>query len=114
VFELTPSGMAWTETVLLTFDGTNGENPQAPLIFDNAGNLYGTTFTGGPEAGGVVFELTPKGGAWLETILHAFPYNTSDGNTPQAAPVIGASGNLFGTTVQGGADDWGVVYEIVP
>lgn len=60
VFELVPAGGGnWTETVLREFDGTDGENPQANLIFDAAGNLYGTTYSGGAYGGGIVFEIVP-------------------------------------------------------
>ena len=60
-FELTPTGGGrWTEAVLHSFgSGTDGSSPSAVLIFDAAGNLYGTTYAGGPYGGGTVFELTP-------------------------------------------------------
>src|ERR1700733_3454783 len=72
VFELTnpeaPGG--WNETVLYTFSGgSDGSHPYGGLIFDSAGNLYGTTFQGGTSNAGTVYELTPgKGGTWTETV----------------------------------------------
>ena len=76
MFELTPTaGGAWTEKVLHSFgNGTDGVGPQAGLIFDAAGNLYGTTAKGGTYGiDGTVFELTPTaGGGWTEKMLYSF------------------------------------------
>jgi uncharacterized repeat protein (TIGR03803 family) len=68
VFELTLAASGgWTHKLLHTFDGAGGSFPQASLIFDDAGNLYGTTNSGGAYGGGIVFELTPTaGGGWAE------------------------------------------------
>ena len=104
VFELTPgqSGQ-WTETVLHAFKGgSDGATPVfAGVIFDGAGNLYGTTVVGGKYGIGTVFELTPaKGGKWKETILHAFK-GGSDGDNPAAGLDL-FEGNLYGTTYAGG------------
>src|ERR1035437_3601753 len=73
VFELTPArGGGWTEKVLWSSGGgTDGVYPRAGLIFDAAGNLYGTTWQGGTSGAGTVFELTPAaGGTWTEKVLH--------------------------------------------
>ena len=81
VFELTPAaGGGWTEKVLHSFgNGTDGADPYAGLIFDAAGNLYGTTDEGGTYNHGTVFELTPAGGGgWTEKVLHSFG-NGTDG-----------------------------------
>jgi uncharacterized repeat protein (TIGR03803 family) len=105
VFELTPAaGGSWTEQVLHNFNGvTDGYQPVAGLIFDAAGNLYGTTAGGGP--GGTVFELTPTGdGNWTEEVLHTFGIGT-DGAVPTAALVFDAAGNLYGTTYHGGTNN---------
>jgi hypothetical protein len=61
VFELTPTASGWREKILHTFnfDGTDGAEPYSGLIFDSAGNLYGTTYAGGANFGGIVFEITP-------------------------------------------------------
>jgi uncharacterized repeat protein (TIGR03803 family) len=116
VFELAPkAGGGWTEDVLHDFDdnGNDGSNPFAGLIFDAAGNLYGTTGGGGSRTFGTVFELTPKaGGGWTETILHSF--NGEDGNDPYAGVIFDAFGNLYGTTGGGGAYTFGTVFELSP
>ncbi len=115
VFELTPSASgAWTETVLrsFTFNGMDGNGPLNPLIFDAAGNLYGTTGFGG-NGGGAVFELTHKAGKiWTEKTLYSFSGGT-DGSTPNAL-IFDASGNLYGTTYLGGLYGGGTVFEMKP
>src|ERR1022692_937488 len=115
VFELTPAaGGGWTEKVLHNFtNSTDGVNPVAGLIFDGAGNLYGTTVWGGTYGWGTVFELTPAaGGGWTEQLLHNF--SGPDGVAPQSALVIDAAGNLYGTTSQGGTYAKGTVFELMP
>jgi uncharacterized repeat protein (TIGR03803 family) len=119
VFELPPKGGGWTEKVLLSFgNGTDGILPTGGLIFDKAGNLYGTTSLGGnlscSEGCGTVFELMPqKGGGWTEKVLHEFTGN--DGELPEAG-VVFAAGNLYGTTVFGGSAcaGCGTVFELIP
>lgn len=99
---------------------TDGVIPEGTLIFDTAGNLYGTTVGGGAYGGGTVFELSLDGnGSWNETILHSFQANT-DGEEPVAGVVMDAQGNLYGTTQQGGVHNsncstgCGTVYELSP
>ena len=107
----------WTEKVLHSFhrNGTDGYTPQASLIFDAAGNLYGTTVDGGTYRGGTVFELTPQaGGGWTEKVLHSFHGNRTDGASPYAGLIFDAAGNLYGTTVDGGTDRGGTVFELTP
>jgi uncharacterized repeat protein (TIGR03803 family) len=115
VFKLKPNADgSWTESVLHSFNpnGTDGTNPHAGLIFDTSGNLYGTTVVAAPEYG-AVFELMPKaGGRWTEKVLHTF--NQKDGAEPYAGLVFDGSGNLYGTTYQGGADGAGTVFELTP
>src|ERR1039458_5392996 len=92
------------EKVLHNFNnnGTDGTNPHAGLIFDAAGNLYGTTYEGGTYDDGIVFELTPAAGAgWTETVLHNFSSNGTDGVWPNAGLIFDAAGNLYGTTALG-------------
>jgi uncharacterized repeat protein (TIGR03803 family) len=109
VFQLrrNPSG-GWTEKVLHNFnnDGKDGFHPYAGLIFDAAGNLYGTTGYGGtgvcasviPIGCGTVFELKPKAnGGWAEKLLYSFG-GGSDGELPEGGLIFDKSGNLFGTT----------------
>ena len=115
MFELTPAGGGtWTEKVLYSFgNGTDGTDPAAGLIFDAAGNLYGTTQTGGTHSGGMVFELTPAaGGTWTEKVLYNF--GGTDGDQPAAGLVFDAAGNLYGTTYVGGTSDKGTVFELTP
>ena len=79
---------SWTEKVLHKFnpDGKEGSQPFAGLIFDSAGNLYGTTAFGGAYDGFTVFELTPKeGGDWAEKVLHSFGRTPDDAATPLPA-----------------------------
>jgi len=117
VFELIPtSAGGFVERTLHNFnyDGKDGANPVAGLIFDTAGNLYGTTSRGGPYQGGTAFELTPAaGGVWTEKILHSFGNNWDGGNL-WAGLIFDASGNLYGTAVQGGTHFVGVVFELMP
>ena len=97
--------LAATEKVLHNFQSNfrDGFNPDAGLIFDGSGNLYGTTFYGGTYGAGTVFELTPaKGGGWTEKVLHNFGKGM-DGFYPYAGLVFDAAGNLYGTTQSGGA-----------
>ena len=116
VFELTPkAGGGWKEKVLYAFNnnGKDGLYPYAGVI-DAAGDLYGTTYTGGAHNGGTVFELKPKaGGGWTEKVLHSFG-DGKDGTSPHAALIIDAADNLYGTTVFGGADGSGTVFELTP
>jgi hypothetical protein len=93
------------------------------LIFDAAGNLYGTTQGGGDFQyrgdGGVVFELTPKAhGSWKEAVLHSFCSlkGCEDGELPYAGLIFDAAGSLYGTTVTGGpsGDKYGVVFQLTP
>jgi len=109
---------SYTESVLVDFTGTNGLNPVAGLTFDEAGNLYGTTSFGGTTGDGTVFELTPTGGSWTETILHNFA--GADGRQPNSTLRFDSLGNLYGTTNIGGnlkaCSDFGCgeVYELKP
>ena len=113
VFTLTPSGGGgWTKTVLHNFgSGTDGATPYSGLIFDAAGNLYGTTSAGGAYTSfGTIFELTPgQGGSWTEQVVHSFG-SGEDAATPYAGLISDLAGNLYGTTLSGGAYDEGTVF----
>ena len=119
---LTPSAQAqtpatsvvWTEKLLHSFNDTDGALPRAGLIFDAAGNLYGTTNAGGTYDAGTVFKLAPTGdGSWTETVLHNFG-NGTDGALPAAGLIFDAAGNLYGTTEVGGFYGDGTVFELTP
>jgi uncharacterized repeat protein (TIGR03803 family) len=117
VFELSPSGGRWSETVLHSFgSGNDGWDPQSNLIFDNAGNLYGTTENGGTRRGGTIFKLSPGPDGWSETILYTFPASIAgpDGEGPIGGVVIDRNGALYGVTEFGGANGDGAVYELIP
>ena len=122
VFRLTPPPTTppspftpWHETVLYAFQaGSDGMGPYSPqLIFDQAGNLYGTTFQGGNDFG-VVFEMTPYGGGWTESVLYNGFAPGFPGENPISGVVMDSAGNLYGTTSIGGAGGDGVVYELSP
>ncbi len=103
----------WTEKVLYSFGtGTDGAMPVGGVIFDSAGNLYGTTSAGGTAGYGTVFQLQP-GTVWKENILHNFE-NASDGATPYADLVSDASGNVYGAATAGGINGGGTVFELSP
>lgn len=118
VFELSPNSGAWTFKTVYVFNGTEGIRPLGGLVFDQTGNLYGTTKDGGsPGCGsgcGTVFELSPSsGGNWTESLLHRFA-GGSDGAAPVAGLILDAAGNLYGTTPHGGLADNGTVFEVSP
>jgi uncharacterized repeat protein (TIGR03803 family) len=119
-FELSPAaGGTWTEKILYNFGGGDvGFSPGSPLIFDAAGNLYGSTFSGGGSDGfhglgcGSVFELTPgAGGTWTASSLHTF-MNEDDG-CGGGSLILSAEGNPFGAAEEG-EFGYGVVFELTP
>ena len=124
IFELSPSNGSWTEKVLYYFCSSgncvDGVFPNGGIVLDKAGNIYGTTSTGGALGGGVVFEISPNG---IETVLYQFcansPQDCPGGSTPRAGLVMDSSGNLYGTTFYGGNCyignvGCGVVFELSP
>lgn len=125
IFELSPPippSTTWTESVLHNFAGepNDGCNPQSGLIFDSAGNLYGTTVACGSGINtGTVYELSPPpqaGDAWTETVLFNFPSDGSyEGGQPAGGLVIDAKGNLSGVTTYGAPTGLnGVIYQLAP
>lgn len=139
VFELSPNQNGWTYTVLYNFlpQKTKGVIPVGGLVFDKAGNLYGTTWAPGmfpvpfhpapnnfwgcdnPGCGGTVYKLTHTSAGWEETDLYAFT-GGSDGSSSQANLIFDSAGNLYGTTVYGGITGCiseygcGVVFKLTP
>jgi uncharacterized repeat protein (TIGR03803 family) len=109
----------WTETLLYEFEDSDGYEPTGGLIFDSAGNIYGTTQAGGLFHSGLVFMLSPSQGGWTETILHNFHYFL-DGDHPNGNLVMDRSGNIIGTASYGGVGlgytlpGGGVVFELTP
>jgi uncharacterized repeat protein (TIGR03803 family) len=115
IFELTPGAHGWALHTLHSFDGKNGGSPNGGLIFDAAGNFYGTALGGrGLEDGGVVYEMVRGSGGWDFTVLYYFcvQYHCPDGGTPQSGVILDTSGNLYGTTAGGGEYGDGIVFEL--
>ena len=105
------------EQVLYSFSNAPGADYHsvAGLISDAAGNLYGTTDFGGSRGGGAVFELSPQsGGGWTQTVLHNFHSDSQDGSHSWDGLIFDASGNLYGTTPDGGVNGKGAVFELSP
>jgi uncharacterized repeat protein (TIGR03803 family) len=112
-----PLSAPWTETVLYNFPEYHGDaSPPGTgdVVFDQAGNLYGTTTEGGSDVLGAVYELTPSG---TESVLHSFA-GGSDGSYPYSGVIFDGSGNLYGTTSEGGdgacGGGCGTVYKMTP
>jgi uncharacterized repeat protein (TIGR03803 family) len=109
----TPGVQAQTYAVLYAFctNSNDGVFPVGDLVFDNAGNLYGTTDEGGMNGGGTVFKLTKAG---KESVLHNFGSSQNDGSFPgpYSGLIRDAGGNLYGTTGAGGGFGYGTVFEV--
>jgi len=112
------TGLSQTFTTLYSFEGGNdGAQPQAGLVVGQDGSIYSTTVSGGAFGMGTVFQLTPpatEGAAWTETVLYSFQGPPGDGNTPYGMLLIGANGDLYGTTTGGGAKQGGIVFQLSP
>ncbi len=104
----------WTLTNIYSFTGgSDGARPAyGNLVFDSAGNIYGTARLGGGAGCGTVFKLTRSGNSWTETVLYSFN-GTNDGCGPQSGVTFDSAGNLYGTTFYGGIN-YGNVYELSP
>ena len=115
VYKMTPSGGTWTQTVLYNFQpGTDASHPWAGVIFDQSGNLWGTTVAGGTFGKGTIYQLIPSGGgSWTENIVYNFT-GGADGDSPYAGLAFDPSGNVYGATVGGGTDNGGTVYKLTP
>jgi uncharacterized repeat protein (TIGR03803 family) len=110
VYKLSRSNGAWAELTLYSFTGgTDGAVPYSGVIFDSAGNLYGTTYQGGSSGDGTVFELMPAGSGWSFKLLWTFTGGT-DGRMPFGGLILDGSGDLFGSTSRGGGA--GTIFEM--
>ena len=127
VFELSPKAAGgWTESLLYSFTGgVDGamrapfEDPPLPnvplptIVGDGAGNLFASVPLGGSYGYGVVFELSRNSsGQWIQTVLHSFASNSTDGGTP--GTILLSGGNIFGITLYGGTYKDGTVFELSP
>ncbi len=120
-----PHQSNWVENIIYTFTGgSDGGVPHGAVVFDAAGNMYGTTTQGGnvngcaPNAGcGTVYRLKPHGHGWIFTTLYTFQ-GSPDGAAPNAALILDAAGNLYGTAANGGGNGClygcGTVFELSP
>ena len=115
VFELTPTRTGeWDFKTLYSFQGApDGVFPYGALLFDANGNLYGTTYYGGVNGLGAVYQLSPNGsGEWSEKVLYSFKAG-SDGNSSISNLVSDGAGNLYGTTSEGGLGS-GTIFKLTP
>ena len=105
VFEMSPSSSGWSFKVLHNFGSTStdGGSPKTGVVLDKVGNIYGVA--------DVVYELSPTGTGWAESALYSFS-NTNGGTGPYAGVILGASGELYGTTRTLGINQGGVVYQL--
>ena len=112
VYELSHSGSSWVQTVLYSFQGLeDGQNPVGGVVVDAAGNLYGTTFDGGINGGGTVYELSPSAGGWKFAVLYSF---TGGYGGPYNKLTLDATGNIYGFTNAEGANGLGSVFKLTP
>jgi uncharacterized repeat protein (TIGR03803 family) len=113
-FELKPSGQSWSMYPLYQFDlSSTGEQSFGNLMFDHSGNLLGTNRFGGPGNTGGVFELSPSNGSWNLSLVHSFDLGEEEDGS-QAPLLMDSSGNLYGTTVEGGRYSGGMVFKMTP
>jgi uncharacterized repeat protein (TIGR03803 family) len=121
VFKLSPTKSgSWKETILYSFTGElDGANPHSAIAIDARGNVYGTTVSGGLNANkcnagcGVVFQLSPDAGSWIQTVLYQFTGGV-DGGTMYSGVILDSDGNLYGTTMTGGSKGLGTIFELTP
>jgi uncharacterized repeat protein (TIGR03803 family) len=105
----------WWCKVLHSFnnlDGADGFGPEAGLVSDAYGGLYGTTLYGGTTGGGTAFQLTSAHGVWKEAVLHSFGSVAADGINPEGGLIFDNAGSLYGTTTGGGLHGGGTLFKI--
>jgi uncharacterized repeat protein (TIGR03803 family) len=116
VFRISPVGTKWSFTTLYRFRGMpDASGPYGGLIADGSGNLYGTTYYGGANGIGTVFELKAIArGKYRERVLYSFKGGT-DGSSPTSTLLLGSTGQLYGTTSAGGGScDCGTIFALDP
>ena len=112
VYELTPSASGWTETILHNFQGqSDGANPVGGVVIDKVGNLYGTTFDGGINGGGTVYELSPSSSGWTFTTIYSLVGGYSG---PYNKLTLDGKGNIYGFTNSAGANGLGSIFKLSP
>jgi uncharacterized repeat protein (TIGR03803 family) len=119
VYKLTPGADGtYSATLLYAFTGgADGQQPVSGVVLDKAGNIYGTTPTGGSMGDGVVFEVSPNSdGTWSENVIHNFGETSSDAVEPLSNLLMDAAGNLYGAAGEGGSGTYrgGAVFELSP
>ena len=112
VYRLAASGEGWTETVLWSFHGIDGEFLWGGVVPDPSGNLYGVAGFGGQYGYGNIYELSPAGSSWTFHVIHSFK-GGSDGANPVGALIFGRDGKIYGTTSTAGGGG-GTVFELSP
>ncbi len=114
LFKLTNSGGTWTQTVIHQFTGgSDGSGPGSGLTFDQQGNIYGMTPTGGAYGLGTVYQLQPQAnGTWTLNVLHAFTGGNDGSSASAGRLILDHVGALYGVTTVGGANGDGVVFKI--
>jgi uncharacterized repeat protein (TIGR03803 family) len=119
-FKLAPPAAGrrrWTESLLWSFGGSvDGSEPSTQMLFDAAGNLYGTSYTGGANDAGTVWQLTPPAAgqtAWSLQVLWT-PTSAQCQNPTRGPLIMDATGALYGTCHGGGTHNMGVVFKLSP
>jgi uncharacterized repeat protein (TIGR03803 family) len=116
VYCLSPQGSTWNETLLHSFVGSDGRDPIGSLVFDPAGNLYGTTY--GDTQPSSAFELSPPpggdscGGTW--SMAASYPFPPGQGQYLNSGMVMDSAGDLYGASWSGGANGFGAIYKLTP
>jgi uncharacterized repeat protein (TIGR03803 family) len=115
VYQLTPSSSSWTNNTLYEFQGgSDGTTPEAGVVVDASGKVYGTTTGGGSGAGGTVFELSPFNGYWTFNLLYSLTGGNQNVGGAWGTLVMDSAGILYGTTANGGSYFEGAVFKLTP
>jgi uncharacterized repeat protein (TIGR03803 family) len=113
VFELIPSSTGhWHLKTLRDFNGTDGALPRAGVTLNGTSTLYGATTSGGTNNAGTVFSFTNESGVWKPGNVYSF--NGTNGLAPFGNLALDTAGNLYGATYEGGANNWGAIFQLMP